>query len=344
MKKYIFIYIFAFCVIGNSQTIKLDVLSVTYTGEGLLTYSATTDYKYDFKITGVVSSSVNRLTIKPVNKSRNSVFINSISSDGPLDSINVTFPPGKDMASCVRNITVNGYTKKIKILGGDLGAGDGKDGKVIIKGFLKSLMVKGKKYNVPNTKLTEWWGGNIWSDIVVYKYAKKIIAKGGNVCYAFDDSLLGSIVVSGDVTKISVDGVIVKTNRESSVKVMFGGAIGSQIKCPGYEIKNLRAKGGAIKGGKIYCRQLGKVQVLGQKSTTFQPLFPAMDKGISKVLIETTDESGDYKLSSLKNSIVKNGSVRDTIYSVKGDLNTFKVSGEANTVLGNITNFKVRVC
>ena len=80
----------------------------------------------------------------------------------------------------------------------------------------------------------------------------------------------------------------------------------------------------------------------GQKSTSFQPLFPAEDKGISKVLIETSSESGDYKLSSIKNSIVKNGSVRDSLYSVKGDLKVFKISGEANGVLGNVENFKAR--
>ena len=346
MKKFIFIYVLALCFIGNSQTIKLDVLNITYTGDGILTYSATTDYKYDFQITGVISSSVNRLTIKPVNKSRNSVFINSISADGPIDSINVTFPPGKDKNSCVRNISVEGYVKNIKIIGGDLGASDGKDGKVVIDGYLKSLMVKGKKYNVPKTKKSEWWGGNIWADITVNGYAKKIMAKGGNICYAYGDSLLGSIIVNGDISKISVGGVIVKTNREDKLsKVMFGGAIGSIINCGENELKNLNVKGGTIKGSGIYCRQLGKVQVTGQKADVSQPqpLFPLTDKGISKVFIETAEESGDYKLASLKNSIVKNGSIKDTIYSVKGNLNAFKITGDTVAGLGNVENFKMRI-
>ena len=346
MNKFIFIYLLAFCVIGSSQTIKVDVLSVTYTGEGFLSYSATTDYKYDIQITGVISSSVNRLTIKPVNKSQNSVYINSISADGPIDSINVTFPPGKADASCVRNILVNGYVKNIKITGGDLGASDGKDGRVVIEGYLKSLMVKGKKYNVPNSKFTEWWGGNIWADITVNGYAKKIMVKGGNIGYAYNDSLLSSIVVTGDVTKISVDGVIVKTNRADNLsKVMFGGALGAEIDCTGNELKNLRVKGGAIKGSGIYCRQLRKLQVIGQKSSAdqAQPFFPATDKGLSKVFIETSDESGDYRLASLKSSIIKNGSIRDSIFSIKGDMNTFKISGDAIADLGNVTNFKMRI-
>jgi len=346
MNKFIFIYLLAFCLIGSSQTIKLDVLNITYTGDGLLTYSATTDYKYDFHITGVISSSVNRLTIKPVNKSRNSVYINSITSDGPIDSINVTFPPGKDRASCVRNISVNGYAKNIKITGGDLGGSDGKDGKVVIYGYLKSLMVRGKKYNVPNSKKSEWWGGNIWADVTVNGYVKKIIAKGGNISYDYGDSLLGSIIVNGDISKISADGVIVKTNREDKLsKVMFGGAIGSIINCGENELKNLTVKGGAIKGSGIYCRQLRKIKVTGQKAASDQPqpLFPLTDKGISKVFIETAEESGDYKLASLKNSIVKNGTIKDTIYSVKGNLNVFKVTGDAVAGLGNVENFEMRV-
>ena len=348
MKKLIFIYLLIFCTMAfcKTQKIKLDVLNVTYTGEGLLAYSATTDYKYDFQITGVISSSVNKLTIKPVNKSRNSVFINSIYADGPIDSINVTLPPGKDKASCVRNISVDGYVKSIKIIGGDLGASDGKDGILEVDGYLKSLMVKGKKYNVPYTKKTEWWGGNIWSSVIdINGYVKKIMTKGGNICYAYDDSLLGSIFINGDATKITCDGVIVKTNKaDSSSKVMFGGAMGAQIYCEDGELKNLRVKGGAIKGSYILCKQVGKVQVIGQKTGAdqAQPLFPLTDKGISKVFIETTEESGDYKLSSINSSIVKNGSIKDSIYSIKGDLNNFKVDGDISGGLGNVNNFKVR--
>ena len=351
MKKIIFIYLLVFCfcqiIEAGKITKKIDVLVVTYSGEGDLTYSATTDYKYDFKITGMGSTSSvtktkNKLTIKPINKSRNSVYINSITADGPLNSINITLPPGKVKASCVRNISVNGYVNSIKITGGNLGDSEAKDGYFEINGYLNSLMVQGKKYNVPKTKTTEWWGGNIWSTIFVDGNVKKIMVKGGNISYYNNDSLMGLIYAVGDLSKLSVSGVIVKTNRaDSTSKVLFGGGIGSQITCENGEIKSLIVKGGAIKGSYIYCNQLGKVQVIGQSSELAGVLNT--EKGISKTLIEVTKESGDYKLSSLKNLLVKNGTVKDSIFSVKGNLNSFKVVGEADGNLGNVFNTITRV-
>ena len=89
------------------------------------------------------------LTIKATSQSANSIFVDKIIADGALKKIKVTFPPGKDgLASCVRNISVNGYVNNITIINGDLGAPDAHDGQVNISGPIKQILVKGKKNKI----------------------------------------------------------------------------------------------------------------------------------------------------------------------------------------------------
>jgi len=344
---------FIACAVINlyaAKTVRyIDALKVTYNGLGNMTAGASDsgNYTYKIEITGLssVTNTKNKITdslvIKPTSKSANSIFIDKIFADGALNKIKVTFPPGKDgLASCVRNIEVDGYVNNITIVGGDLGAPDAHDGEVKIAGSVKQILVKGKKHKIKNTKNAEWWGGNIWADISANEGVAKIIAKGGNIFYfpgAVDN---GTIDVNGEMKLLASDGVIVKTSE--TVKVMFGGAIKADIFNSKNEIKQIRAKGGRIIDGGIYCRQIRKIFVKGQKAADPRPPYSPLQQGLSKVYFQTTDPDYNYKDCSLKNITIKNGSIFDSLFSVKGDINSVKVSLE-NSGAGNaITNVIIR--
>jgi len=352
MKYFIFFFTILFTLISNAaKTVRyIDALKVVYTGNGTMTAGASDagDYTYKIEIMGLSSITNTQtkvqdsLVITPTSQSANSIFINEIVADGALNKIKVTFPPGKDgLASCVRNIKVNGYVNNITIIGGDLGAPDAHDGQVKITGSVKQILVKGKKHKIKNTKNTEFWGGNIWADISVTGAVSKIIAKGGNIFYFKNAVDNGAIDVNGLVKLIAADGVIVKTSE--TVKVMFGGAIKADIFNQGNEIKQIRAKGGRIVDGGIYCRQLKKLYVNGQKATDPRPNFSVSQQGISKICVQTTDPNFNYKDCSLKNILVKNGAIFNSLFSAKGNLSSAKVTLE-NPATGNaITNSIVRV-
>jgi len=271
---------FIACAVINlyaAKTVRyIDALKVTYNGLGNMTAGASDsgNYTYKIEITGLssVTNTKNKITdslvIKPTSKSANSIFIDKIFADGALNKIKVTFPPGKDgLASCVRNIEVDGYVNNITIVGGDLGAPDAHDGEVKIAGSVKQILVKGKKHKIKNTKNAEWWGGNIWADISANEGVAKIIAK---------------------------------------------------------------------------CRQIRKIFVKGQKAADPRPPYSPLQQGLSKVYFQTTDPDYNYKDCSLKNITIKNGSIFDSLFSVKGDINSVKVSLE-NSGAGNaITNVIIR--
>ncbi|RLD10510.1 MAG: hypothetical protein DRI44_05865 [Chlamydiae bacterium] len=323
----------------------IDALKVIYTGNGGLIAgpSDAGDFTYKISITGLsLTTNIKEkvkdtLVIKPTSQSANSIFIDEIVADGSLNSIKVTFPPGKNnMASCVRNINVKGYVNKITIINGDLGAPDGHDGQVNVVGPIKQILVKGKKHKIKNTDATEWWGGNIWADINIENGVSKIIAKGGNIYYYPGATDNGMISINGDVKLIASDGVAVKTNETD--KAMFGGAIKADIFNTGNEIKQIRVKGGRITDSGIYCRQIKKVSVKGQKAADPRPLFSVFEQGISKTYIQTTAPNYNYKDCSLKNVNVKNGSVFNSLFSVKGDINSIVASLETPSLSSSITN------
>lgn len=327
----------------------IDALKVTYTGNGALIVgpSDAGDYTYKIEVTGLAfytntSDKVNdTLVIKPTSQSANSIFIDEIVADGSLSRIKVTFPPGKDgTASCVRNINVKGYVNNITIINGDLGDPVGHDGQVNINGPIKQILVKGKKNKIKNTKDAEWWGGNIWADINVDNGVSKIIAKGGNIYYYPGATDNGMISVNGNVKLIAADGVIVKTSE--TVRVMFGGGIKADIFNTGNEVKQIRAKGGLITDSGIYCRQIKKVSVKGQKATDPRPSFSIDEQGITKSYIQTTDPNFNYKDCSLKNINIKNGMIFNSIFSTKGNVNSLKSALE-NPITGfSISNVILR--
>ena len=350
MRKYLsvvyFIGIAVFVLNAEVSVREFGGMRATYNGSGVLTVSPSlANNIWKISISGVDPLDMRgRLSIKPTSKNKNTVFIDSISCDGSLSSISITFPPGKQLAGCLRNLSVKGFVKTLKITGGDLGAPDGYDGIVSIKGYVNLIMVKGKKYNVPNTTMTEFWGGNIWADLEITDMLKKIMLKGGNLYYTSFGGVHGTIEFNGMMTMLAVDGVTVKTNRADSMSSMvFGGGMNTDIFADRNVINQIRVKGGVIYGGGIYCRNINKLAVTGQKLIGPRPVYSPAQQGIFNTLVETLDPYMDFKDCSLKSVTVMNGSVRDSLFAAKGHMNKFMVKGDVSTVMGDIENVEVRV-
>jgi hypothetical protein len=321
-------------------------MRATYNGTGNMTVTPTlADNVWGITISGVSEfEKRGTLTIRPTSNNKNAVFIDTIYCDGNINSINITFPPGNKRAGCVRNIYVNGYCKVLKITGGDLGDPDGYDGEVYVNGYVNVINVKGKKYNVPNTTLTEFWGGNIWAEVTVVETLGKIMVKGGNMHYTPYKGIQGFVQVGGHVKLIAVDGMTVKTNRaDKTSSVFFGGAMKTDVFADRLAVNQIRLKGGALHGAGIYCRSIRNLKILGQGITAAPPSYPLSGQGIFNTVIETKDPDLDFKDCGMKQVNIRNGSVRDSNFAIKGNVNGFKITGDASTDVGNVSNVILRV-
>jgi hypothetical protein len=338
------------CAVHGAKTsVTFENMKVTYRGNGIVSREPIADNVWAIRITGISDATTsarkvrNTLTIKPLNKSRNSVYIDTISADGPLRSITIKLPPGLTIASCVRNIDVDGFVKTVRIIGGDLGSSDGHEGKCTIKGYVKTLLVQGRKYNVPSTDLVEYWGGNIWCDLSIDGGATKIIAKGGDIHYDAAGGVLGLIELGAELRLLASDGVIVKTNRrDKTTKVLFGGSINTEVYVDGWPVRQARSKGGTIRGGMFYCREVKRLQAMGQGVGDPPPRIPLSDQGIHCILVETVDPLLDFDYSSAGQINVKNGSVRDALFAVKGHVKRLAVQGETVAGMGDVSNVIMR--
>ncbi len=328
------------------QSLIFQGMTATYSGDGTMTLANPfANFMYTLVISGSSNSSGNigTLNIKPkLANVRNDVFIDTIYSTLPLN-VNITFPPGKTETCYLRNLYINGPSKSIKITGGDLGATDAEDGRVIVSGELGTLQVGGKKFNVPDTTLTEWWGGNIWSDITVYGPVKKIYSSGGDLYFDQHGGILGMITTFGDISMLAANGTAVKTNRAvKTSNVMFGGTMNAEVSCPNYKIKQLNAKGGTIIGGMFNCLQLAKINIIGQKSTNPPRWLPPAMQGMFRVYVTAADVGGDGHDSIINNLAIKNGSLRNCLFANKGSIRSVKISGETVNGMGTISNVVMR--
>jgi hypothetical protein len=333
----------AFCA---GQQLIFQGMTATYSGNGTMSLGTPfADFMYTLVISGSTNASggTGTLTIKPKNANvRNDVFIDTIYSALPLN-VNITFPPGKTKTCYLRNLYVNGPCNTLKIIGGDLGACDAEDGRVIVSGNLGTVQVGGKKFNVPDTTLTEWWGGNIWADITAYGTVNKIYTSGGDMYYDQHGGILGMITAYGDMNMLAVNGTAVKTNRaDKTTNVMFGGTMNAEVNNVGYKIKQLNAKGGTIMGGAINCLQLGKVNIVGQKSTNPPRRLPPAMQGMFRVYLTAKDNGGDGKDCVINNLTIQNGSLRDCLFANKGNIKGVKVNGETINGMGIISNVVMR--
>ncbi len=352
MKKVLISLLVLFSGMASSMSITNDYagMKVIYSGVRgqMKIYNSLANNRWNIELTDlpdpsiVTGESESRLLIKKKFNDPNTVMIESITADGPMNSITVKFPPGNRKACFVRNIFVDGFVNNIKITGGDLGDFEGPDGIVYIKGDVNTLKVDGKKYNVKNSKESQLWGGNIWADIIVTGGVKKLQVKGGNIHYDNNGGSFGKLSFGGDVNLISTDGVTVKTDRaDKDSKVIFGGGINSEIDGHDYQIKQIRAKGGTISSSDIKCRQIKKLTVIGQKAENPQPIIPEGEQGIIDTYVRTTADTNS-NLCSLDKILVKNGQVKNSLFAVKGDAKSITLNGEVSSIKGNVENTVVR--
>ena len=326
--------------------VTIGAAKAVYNGDGYMFAKRAHNNTWDIQISGLAGSTSSAATLKisPTEKYPSDVFINSITADGSLNSIKVELPPGTQFANYVRNIFVDGNVKNITFTGADLGASDGQDGLVVINGSLNSINIKGKKIKPFKGANFQFWGGNIWADIVVSNGINKILTKGGNIYYDAEGGILGNIFANGILKLLYSKGVVVKINKnDPTSKIMFGGGISANVNVGNNEIKTIKSKGGIISNGKISCRQLKQLKVLGQKSSDSRPIISPENQGLNKICVEVgIGSSESYKDCSLKQLIVKNGSIRDSIFSAKGDIKTFKTIGEIDSGMGGIYNSVAR--
>jgi hypothetical protein len=331
---------------GAQQTLNFQGMTATYSGNGYMRLGPMpADYVYSLIITegSELSEKPETLRIRPrTANARNEVYIDSIYSEVPLNII-ATLPPGVTIPNYIRNIYIDGNSALINIVGGTLGAGDAQDGRVIIEGALGTLKVSGKKFNVPNTTTTEWWGGDIWADVYVADNVKRIYTLGGNLHYDNHGGILGTVSIDGGLDALILNGYVVKGDRSvPTSQKMFGGSMNTVLDVDDNIIKMMLLKGGTMLGGEITCLQLAKLQIKGQKSTSPPRDVPLSGQGMFNVAITAKDVGGDGKYSKLNNLMIQNGSWRDTRIANKGRIGALKVTGETVGGMGQVSNVIVR--
>jgi len=324
----------------------LGTAKATYNGSGYMLATRLYNNTWNIQILGLAdsTSSAPNLKIIPTEKYPSDVFINSITADGSLNSIKVELPPGTQFANYVRNIFVDGDVNKITLTAADLGASDGQDGLIKINGSVKNIIVKGKKYKPFKNADYQWWGGNIWADIKISNSINKILAKGGNIYFDNEGGILGNISANGHLKQLYSKETILKIKKnDATSKTSFGGGISANVNVGNNEIKTIKAKGGIISNGKISCRQLKQIKIIGQKLSYPQSIVSPENQGINKICVEAGNGSIEsYENCAIKQLIVKNGSINDCLFSAKGDIKTFKTIGEIDNGKGNINNVIAR--
>ena len=323
----------AAAVFGN--TLNFEGITASYNGKGTMTLGERiADYTYTLNISNAATeTATGSLTITPrFRDARTQVAIDSINCDGNLTTVRATFAPGRTAPSFIRNIRVKGSLGQLTVEGGDLGAPDGQDGKIVVGGSIGSITINAKKfsYQIPGSPatFTEWWGGNLWADIWVGSNIQKIVSKGGDLYYDPNGGILGTITLGGNFDKLSVQGTIIKTNsKDATSEIYRGGNINANILgSPLSVIKAINCQGGAITDGRIQCLQLVKLTTTGQKPT--DPFYiPLSSQGVFKTYVVAADVGGDGAKSDLQTLTVKNGSIRDSLFAIKGSVNGVTVSG-----------------
>lgn len=320
---------------GGNQ-LEFQGVRANYSGEGRLVLGQLVgDYMYTLMIMGNTNAEAKAggLTITPREKStRNRVYINMIYSMAPLATIKVTMPPGREHACYVRSIYVHGDLGRIDISGGDLGASDMYDGQVVVEGVLGGVRVRGRSFNMGGSN--EWWGGNIWADIWAKGPVKRIETYGGNMYYHPRLDMLGTIEIDGNLDKLNV-----RKYEDKKAGRMMGGALRGSIVVNNAVMKQLTVQGGMILGTSLDCLRLDKLTLTGQKGGTVQPGYR---EGMFKTYIVAADVGGDGGNSALKSVRVRDAVVHESIFGIKGDINSVKISKSSDTTEDAVSNVVMR--
>ena len=261
----------------RQQSVPFGNMKATYFGNGMLEVVPVMGSDiWDIRITDAGATYVHgTLTVAPqkkYSKTPQNVKIREIYCDGILKTLDVTFPPGLDHAGFVQNVTIIGNVRTLNIKGGDLGSNQGAGGMMRIKGRVAKFSVKGKVFQNKEKQRTEFWGGNIWADLIVKDQLQSASIKGGNLY--FDSSVGGThgLIQSNDnMKKFTVSSQIVKDKYTKEAKC-YGGVVNADIVSLLDGLKSVKIKGGAFLGGMIRSKFLKTFSVTGFKTASAYPL------------------------------------------------------------------------
>jgi len=323
-------------VVEGGNQLEFQGVRANYSGEGQMVLGQLVgDYMYTLMIMGSTNAGAKAggLTITPREKNtRNRVYINMIYSMAPLKTIKVTMPPGREHACYVRSIYVKGDVGRIDITGGDLGSSDMCEGQVVVEGTLGDVRVRGRNFKIGGSN--EWWGGNVWADIWAKGPVKRIETFGGNMYYHPRLDMLGTIEIDGNLDRLNVRGY-----EDKKVGRMMGGALRGSIVVNNAVMKQLTVQGGMIMGASLECLRLEKLTLTGQKVGATQPGYP---EGIFRTYVVAADIGGDGRESALKNVSVRDGVVHESMFAIKGDINSVKISRSSDTTEDAVSNVVMR--
>ena len=333
----------------REQSFQFGNMKATYNGNGTLeVIPVMGDDVWDIRVTdaGVwyLDGTLSVAPQKKYSKTPANVKIREIYCDGILKSLNVTFPPGLDHAGFVQNIVIIGNIRDLNVKGGDLGSPLGAGGIMRIKGRITNLNVSGKVFQNTEKQRTEFWGGNVWADLIVKDQLQYTSIKGGNLY--FDPTVGGThgLIQSSDNMKtFTVASQIVKDKYTKEAKC-YGGVVNADIESLLDGLKDMQIKGGAFFGGMIRSKFLRTFNVTGFKSAQSYPIDRRLC-GIRNAYFAIRDYNKttlNYTNFFVRTISVKDADIVDCIMTCQGNLSELKASSNKSLPYGVITNCVAR--
>ena len=333
----------------REQTVQFGNMKATYFGNGTLEAIPVmgTDV-WDLRVTDAgVFYLDGTLTVAPQGKyakTPQNVKIREIYCDGILKSLNVTFPPGLDHAGFVQNITIIGNIRNLTIVGGDLGSNQGAGGLMRIKGRITNLNVSGKVFQNTEKQRTEYWGGNVFADLIVKDQLQYTSIKGGNLYFDPETGGTHGLIQSSDNMKtFTVASQIVK-DKYTKTPVCYGGVVNADIVSLLDGLKDMQIKGGAFFGGMIRSKFIKTFSVTGFKTASAYPIDRGLC-GIRNAYFSVRDYNKtalNYTNFFVRTISVKDADIVDSIMTCQGNLSEIKASSNKSLPYGVITNCVAR--
>ena len=333
----------------REQTVPFGNMKATYFGNGTLEVIPVmgTDV-WDLRVTDAgVFYLDGTLTVAPQKKyakTPQNVKIREIYCDGIMKTLDITFPPGLDHAGFVQNITVIGNVRTLNVKGGDLGSNQGAGGMMRIKGRITNLNVSGKVFQNTEKQRTEYWGGNVFADLIVKDQLQYTSIKGGNLY--FDPAAGGThgLIQSSDNMKtFTVASQIVKDKFTKEARC-YGGVVNADIVSLLDGLKDMQIKGGAFIGGMIRSKFLRTFNVTAFKSAKEYPIDRNLC-GIRSAYFAVRDYNKttlNYTNFFVRTISVKDADIVDSILTCQGNLSEIKAASNKSLPYGVITNCVAR--
>lgn len=333
----------------REQTVQFGNMKATYNGNGTLEVTPVMgDDVWDIRITdaGVwyLDGTLSVAPQKKYSKTPANVKIREIYCDGILKSLNVTFPPGLDHAGFVQNVTIIGNIRYLTITGGDLGSNQGGGGMMRIKGRITNLNVSGKVFQNAEKQRTEYWGGNVFADLIVKDQLQYTSIKGGNLY--FDPAAGGThglIQSSDNMRTFTVASQIVKDKYTKKARC-YGGVVNADIVSLLDGLKDMQIKGGAFIGGMIRSKFLRTFNVTAFKAAEEYPVDRSLC-GIRNAYFAIRDYNKttlNYTNFFVRTISVKDADIADCIMTCQGNISELKAASNKSLPYGVITNCVAR--